>query len=59
MTNILDTGVKDVRNVTGFNIGAGAISGVKELLAHSELQILLLLLMSSLITKMILCLTWD
>ena len=33
MTNILDTGVKDVRNVTGFNIGAGAISGVKELLS--------------------------
>ena len=32
MANILETGVKNVRNVSGYNIGTGALSGAKELL---------------------------
>lgn len=30
--SILDTGIKNVRNVLGYNIGAGSISGLEELL---------------------------
>lgn len=33
MINILETGVKNVRNVTGYNIGAGAVSGARDLIS--------------------------